>query len=186
MNDLASEFFYEGIRRIIPGLVIIVLFMRKEAEEVFHEHLDIFSPYLFGACILGFAWLIGLLVETITSANGPVGWFLRPLLLRLKFPWCKGCMSFVLGEKTMGEMSPTIVHKKGISKELARESRRQYYYFGATIIMCRCLCPIFFLSIFYQPEPFTNHHWHIQHFECGGFIACFLAWFVLRLERKQI
>ena len=66
MNGLVSEFFYEGIRRIIPGLVIVILYWHKEVENVFITHHDSFSPILFSPCILVIVWFIGLVFESIT------------------------------------------------------------------------------------------------------------------------
>jgi ABC-type multidrug transport system permease subunit len=77
MNDLVSEFFYEGVRRITPGLTIIVLYWHTEVENVFHAHQCFFSPYLFSACILVIAWLIGFVIDAAPFALGV--FFLRGL-----------------------------------------------------------------------------------------------------------
>lgn len=97
MNDLASEFFYDIIARIPAGLLVIVLFWRREAENVFHAHLDFFSPIPFIACILAVAWLVGLMVEAITFV--PIAYALRWLS-----PYCRLAAWFRL--RLLGEPTP--------------------------------------------------------------------------------
>jgi hypothetical protein len=66
MNDLASEFFWSAISHVPPGLLIIALYWRTEAENVFRAHRTLFaSPLLFIACLLVIAWCFGLILEAI-------------------------------------------------------------------------------------------------------------------------
>jgi hypothetical protein len=68
MDELISKYFYEVMPRIAPGLLIIVLYWRIEAENLFHTHRDLFkSPSVFIVCILAAAWLIGWMLEGTIS-----------------------------------------------------------------------------------------------------------------------
>jgi hypothetical protein len=197
--NLISEFFYEAIRRIIPGLVIIFLYRRHEVENIFHTHQDFFSPYLFGVCVLAAAWLIGILIETTTSSNGPIG-------LVIKFVRYFVNSSFNIGQTrgiyqiflsfldSLLRPSPNSESHEHLSTRvevnLARELSRINYAFGSTIIMCRCLWIIFLFSIFsiychHPPEKFSNLQWK-PWFVWAGFIGFFLAWITLKCDEKKL
>jgi len=168
MNELIAEFFYEGIRRIIPGLIILVLYCHKEATNIFHAHQDFFSPYLFSICILSIAWLIGFMVETLTFA-------LVALPLK-QFPTY--CLSkFLLSIKDDPKLSAKT--NKTPNLELDREIRRQIYLESAQQIMCRCLAIISFVSTLYHPEPFFNLPWK-WYFGLISFLIFSLGWFWLK------
>ena len=181
MNDLASEFFYEGVAHLPPGLLIIVLYWRIETENVFHTHPDLFpSPLLFIACVLAIAWLVGLMVEAIIYV--PTGF-----VLSRKYPCCK------LWNKQKDGLDTTA------NSVLNREKRRQFYFKVARIIMCRDLSVIFLyawltefipwhpLGLFQPSEHFSNLHWKGYYF-LGGFLAFALSWFLqnnLVIKKKE-
>lgn len=180
MNDLASEFFYNGIAHIPPGLLIIVLYWRTETENIFHTHRDFFSsPLLFIACVLAITWFVGLMVEAIILV--PIAYALVQLS-----PHCK--LASWLLKHLQSQTTAEDVEGKG--KELKREKRRQGYFRSALTTMCRNLGVIFSFAWlaslfawfhppawFQPPEPFLNLHW------CGiysfvGFLAFILMWFL--------
>jgi hypothetical protein len=199
MNDLVSEFFYEGIRRIISGLVIIILYWRKEAENVFQTHHEFFSPILFGVCILAIAWLIGFLVEAATFV--PFAIALRRIQFLSRLRW------FFLGEEVnsvnhqrfrrffFGEEAKSVhnqssqVEKPKESggnndnvrdKKLEREKRRQGYLNFAEKTMCRCLLFIFLFAYFHPPETFSNLPWHQCYFLFGDLVLlCAWIWQIM-------
>jgi hypothetical protein len=73
MNDLISEFFYDGIRRVIPGLVVITLYYHKEVVKAFDIHHGLFFVML-NAGILLAAWLVGFVIEQIMAMFSAVCW----------------------------------------------------------------------------------------------------------------
>ena len=61
MNELISEFFYEGIRRVIPGFIVIALYWPQPAQADF-------SSFTFIALILLIAWAVGIMGCPKTAA----------------------------------------------------------------------------------------------------------------------
>jgi hypothetical protein len=184
MNDLISEFFYEGIRRIIPGLVVIALYYHKEVVKVFDAHHDFFFVML-NACILLIAWLIGFVIEQIMAIVCAFTWKLGskkgPKIQehsesdeKCEYGWCKNSIlwirEFLQFEKS--KLTPD-------NDEHKREKRRQGYLFFAEKTMCRSLWPIFLIAYFSPPEPFSN----FPNIRCDSlygivvFIVFLLSWF---------
>ena len=187
MNDLVSEYFYEGICRIIPGLAVILMYWRIEAMRVFYTHADFFtSPLLFIAAVLPVAWLVGLTIDTVVYFPvariicilrlliclgrkriklRPVRWVLRSILKPLK-RFKKWLIMPYRGDqeeegnqnpKGKGDQAPT-------ETALQRERRRQGYLITAEIIMSRCLWVIFLYTWIATrwlrpPENFSFLHW---------------------------
>ncbi len=137
MNELISEFFYEGIRRIVPGFFVIALYYHKEVVTAFDAHHAFFFVML-NACILLIAWVIGFMIEQIM--NIPLA-FLAAVLKNefgLKY----------VDKQTNQSLKP--------DKDHEREKRRQHYLRFAEKILCRSLWPIFLFAVFFAPEPFSN------------------------------
>ena len=169
MNGLASEFFYEVFRHLIPGLVILILYWHKEMAEVFLRYRNFISPYVVGVFALLIAWLIGVVFELITSEHG-LGWLLRlvrksPVECDENSPkeatvgkalsdesWLSFSVSLALGEKGRKASLPQEYKE---DDDWPKEWRRQLYLAGGMMTMCRCLWMIFFISAVYSPEPFS-------------------------------
>ena len=64
MDTLLSSFFYDGICRLIPGLVVIGLYGK---DLLFRADHALHSPSIFlPVCIILVAWLIGVTLDTLT------------------------------------------------------------------------------------------------------------------------
>jgi hypothetical protein len=185
MNDLASEFFYTGIAHIPPGLLIIVLYWRTEVENVFHTQKEFFSsPLLFITCVVGIAWLVGLMVEAIIYA--PIAFVLQLLSPHCEFAFRWHEALVLKKQKAAAERGNGQVE----DKKLAREKRRQAFFLLATKIMVRDLSVIFLFAWvasvfgwfhaaawFPTPEPFSNLSWK-GCYSFLGFFGFMLLWFM--------
>ena len=72
-KDLLNEFFHEAISRVIPGVVVLVLYADRELVNAFNAFNH--SSVIFGLTTLVAAWLIGLTLDS---------------MLYFYFLWCRG------------------------------------------------------------------------------------------------
>jgi hypothetical protein len=141
-GDLLTEFFYDGIMRVIPGLIVIGFCRVQFFMEDYFNFRDASIAGSFWIFLA--AWLIGTIVDYLTY---------KPLLqlLGLVKKWCKMPKSI----RNFIESLPkeTILEVARFEKALQTAglvTRRQYYKLLAEKIMFRCLWVIFFfISIFY-------------------------------------
>jgi hypothetical protein len=182
MNALVWEFFFPVIARIPPGLLVIVLYWRKETENVFNTHSIFFSsPLLFIACVLAIAWAIGMVVEQITYY--PIVCFLKLLSrhfrLKARFRKFESFRRWVGLQTHVNDPKP-----QGADRSWEREKRRQHDFGGADLSMSRGFSAIFFLALIKPPEPFANLQWNrCLCFE--GFCAFLLVWCVLKVNQRM-
>jgi hypothetical protein len=168
MNDLISEFFYDAISRIPPGLLVVVLYWHKTAEYTFYAHRDFFpSPSMFIACIVGIAWLIGIIVEHMT--------FIPYLLIKLASDYrAKNNRS----KKSCDKLPNQEKHQE-VKPDFAR---RQNEFRNAVTVMIRGLCGVFLVACFYKPsESFGTFAWDWR-FYVGG---CLLigVWAIMKYNQ---
>jgi hypothetical protein len=214
MNDLASEFFYDGIARIPAGLVVIVLYWRREAENVFHTHSQFFSsPILFIACILAIAWIVGFMVDMTVYAT--IAFSLRwlsqycklaselrlllldekpnsnhhkstPIIRRILFS--EDCQP-KNNQPSQVEESKEYGGNKSRDKKWEREKRRQGYFRIAETIMCRCLWVVFlcaWILHFAQFHPPEPFSNLDGYYYFVGFCAFLVVWiWLLSLKQNQ-
>lgn len=169
MNDLIYEFFYEGIRRIIPGLVVMALYFHQEVVKVFDAHLD-FSQVMLNACILLIAWVVGVVIEQIMAI---------PCALLWKIPCRECCLSSFQTWLRAQQGQNAKAHPDHETKKSAREKhekRREGYLHFAAKTMCRSLWLTFAFAIFWYPEPFRNIQWNDSYFGIAGFVVFFISW----------
>ena len=81
MNELIKEYFYDGIRRIIPGAVVIALYFHACVNPAFGVSGT--SSVVVWLCLLGLAWGIGVAVENLSFAPF--------VILKVVCEWCKKC-----------------------------------------------------------------------------------------------
>jgi len=62
-KDLLNEFFHEGISRVIPGVVVLVLYADRDLVNAFNAFNH--SSVIFGLTTLVAAWLIGLTLDSM-------------------------------------------------------------------------------------------------------------------------
>jgi len=67
MDTLISNFFHDGICRLIPGIVVICLYWTNLVTSV-HNALNKGSSVFLAVCILLIAWGIGATLDTMTFA----------------------------------------------------------------------------------------------------------------------
>jgi len=162
MNTLISEFFDEGIKYIIPGLVAIFLFAHQFIRETFH----IFNNSLIALCflVLPAAWLIGLTVDiaatTIigfplrlqkhTSKTPPqntiLGWFFPPKQRQAE-----------LTMQDVNDFTNNWVKDPKVRQQVLYFTHRQWLKGCAEKVMYRSLFLIFSATCFpkFYPKPFT-------------------------------
>ena len=181
MNDLISEFFYEGIRRIIPGLAVIALYYHKEVVKVLDAHHDI-SIVLF-ICIFTIAWLVGLVIEEVMSLVAEVGW--RYLGLGKCFSKIRRCLRATKSEPIEKRPEVKPASEKSIEVLLLerKERKRTSQLCFAVREMSRSLWPIFAIAYFLSPEPFSNIQWQTC-FGIVGFSAFLFAWLWAVIREK--
>src|ERR1039458_4982054 len=79
MNTLLSSFFYDGICRLIPGIVVIGLYgkhLLTRADHALHA-----SSVFLTVCTFLVAWLIGATLDTLTY------WPIVALLKKVRNNW---------------------------------------------------------------------------------------------------
>lgn len=188
MNGLISEFFFEGIRRIIPGLVLIALCFHKEVVTIFEMHHDLFLVML-NAGVLVMAWVIGFTVEQLTA-----------IVVAIAFKICKGeCVlrkiRGLLGIMQQPETKSESMRPQPAPEEIKhkREMRRHHYLYFAGKTMCRSLFAIFLIPYIPYipnfPESFSVFPNINPHSFCWMlalvFFVCWL-WAVINDERLTL
>jgi hypothetical protein len=145
MNELVSEFFYEGIRRIIPGLALIITCFHSQAQNCFHNHREFFAaPIFFAVCLIALAWPLGILIDSLTYFI-PV--MINDLYLIKSHPKC--WLTKFIAEASSRPTPPKIERETSFQ----RDFRRQKYLVVVTKDMCRCLVGVclfrYFLFLFF-------------------------------------
>ena len=181
MNELISEFFYEGIRRIIPGLIVIALYWHTEAERSFGAHKYFASGIVFVACVLWVAWLIGFVIGQVTVI---LGTSFLPRIDR----WLDRFVKFPGVGPNRTTKSPH-VESEGKSKKVVleenREKRRYRLLCVAEKEMSRSLIAIFVFASFKPPESFSNFYWEHPYYGIVGVIAFALCWVWARMNEHN-
>jgi hypothetical protein len=190
MNDLISEFFYDGISRIIPGLVVIFLFAHRLLEKALttlHDSSIILYVFIFLA-----AWLIGVTVEMI-----PVLFLLLLKGLSPHCTWAKGLLHWLLPSdpaafsqsiQRINEFQKEKIAGLEIKQRWWWYAHRQIYKSFAEKIMFRSLFLIFLVTCFpkFYPAPLCSIHWH-WYYGCA-FCLIFLgawSWFFCPMPEKD-
>jgi hypothetical protein len=143
MNDLASEFFFESIRRIIPGLALIIICFQRQAESCFHMHREFFaSPIFFAVCIIALAWPLGILIDTAIFLPFAV-------LFDLLIYCCRNCSvtRFMAKWYFLSCQTPDSKPNRSDETPYEREMRRQHYLGSMTKVMCRCMAGVCFFRV---------------------------------------
>lgn len=174
--QLISEFFYDGIRRIIPGVLVLVLYFRKDATMVF-DALTVFAKQnehyafiIFIALFLSAAWLVGFAVEQIMFAIvSKILWSLAdkykvPSSIRTKL----GLNKSVDDEKKK--------QKDITDTEALRECRRFNALLFAEKAMSRSIWGIFFFACLIPPENIRSQPYHGVMWSAAGFLIFFGSW----------
>ena len=185
--NLVSEFFYEGIRRIVPGLIYIALFWRQEAARLFAHHIGQKEyPFVFSACILVMSWLFGFATEQILNSA---------CVLIGRTEVGKNLLSRIRIEEDSPPSKENKDHKIVLppwwsrpdnpkDPDLPKEMRRLVHLITAEKIMSRSLSAIFFwawISHFLcretvkQPEDLLEIQFSSSEF-FFGFILFFFCW----------
>ncbi len=162
MNDLIKEYFYDGIRRIIPGSLLIVLYLAKFIDPnsgVFWE-----PSIVLWLCLLGLAWGVGVALENL---------FYAPLVIyrevRKRWPkWTR-----------LPEWPEALLHDetKGVPDIKPPEVLRLYQKFSAEKVMYRSLAIIALVTAFWPPAlPATliqaKVEWSCWYGGIGFVLAC--------------
>ena len=176
MNDLASEFFYDAIARIPSGLLIIIMYWRKELENVYYTHRELFSsPVIFMVCLLGLAWLIGCVVEAIVYG-------LPVILICLRRKLFRGLNKTFIAKfesNLLVKQDPIGCESNAGDENFRREKRRQGYFAVALKIMARDLSVLLLIVGCHLPEPFSNLHW-CRWYGLIGCISFAAMWLFLK------
>jgi hypothetical protein len=184
MNDIISEFFFDGIKRIIPGLVVIFLFADRLIGNVFSMFPD--SSIILYSFILLAAWLIVTIAEVI-----PVVVILLPLKwLSPHYSWASDCFSQLLPSspqafsqniELINEFQKENIEGPEIRQRWWWYSHRQIYKAFAEKVMFRSLSLIFLVTSFpwFYPESFSRIHW-CWYYGVLGSIFFFFAWWWMR------
>lgn len=147
MNDLIKEYFYDGIRRIIPGSLLIALY--------FDKFVDPNSGVLWGSsivlwlCLLGLAWCLGVAIENVPYA---------PLVIsKAACKWCKdwkrlptrlqnwslklyGWLCWLLCDETDSVPGPTQIELWRLYQKIGAE-RVMYRSLGVIAVATICCAP---------------------------------------------
>lgn len=164
MNELISEFFYDGIGRIFPGLLFIILYLHSWLIDTLTEHKEIVVVLL--AALVGVGWLVGLTMELITFVL-PAG----------AIQILEKCVSW----KWVTKLSKKLLHKSDVITDEVR--RRLYHKFCAEKVLFRAMVLISAICL-YSPAPILQElevHW-------GWIAGCgtvfFLSWLWAILQRQ--
>ena len=179
MNDIISEFFYDGISRIIPGLVVIFLFAHQWAGKVLSTFHD--SSIILYFIILLSAWLIGVAVEVI-----PVVIILLPLKwLAPHCNWASDLLHRLLPANPLAFSQSIEKINEFQTKIEGKELRQRWWWYGhrqiykafAEKVMFRSLFLIFLAACIpkFYPEPFSCITWR-WYYGPLGFIIFLGAW----------
>jgi hypothetical protein len=158
MTDLTTEFFYDGIARIIPGLVVIALYGRHIVMMALKDFQD--ASVVVGFCVFFAAWVIGVIIDILTF---------HPFVCLLKVaPRCN------LIQRLQLHLLSDYDHKS--MKEL--EFRRQVYKAFSEKIMFRSLSAISLITFIWTPADFWTIKWNAFYSAFGAIVfgAAWLLW----------
>jgi hypothetical protein len=196
MNELLREFFYDGICRIIPGLIIIGLYGRQlllEANSALQNITKDHSLVFLVPCVLLAAWLIGVMVDIVTlwmaAASVTFGFlwsvffgFLerRHGLISLfkKLEFVQRFNRFVKTLKPNLDKfrnSCFVDDWQRITKPGADVECRQRMKQLAEKSFFRVMALVSLFTVYYQPPAFGGFKWNIDYGIYGS-IVFFLGW----------
>ncbi len=133
-SNLITEFFYDGISRLVPGLIVVAIYGHRLIETAFCKMNG--ASAMLSICVFLAAWLVGALIEMLTFV--PFEFMLTNFQLR--FPR----NNFLLNLKKEHLPIRVLVIKNAEDKPYERQLRRQVYKLFAETRMFRCL---FFISV---------------------------------------
>lgn len=157
MNNLISEFFDDGICRVIPGIVVIALYMQTEVANAFAVYGKTGDFVILSVCILVVAWFIGVMLQTIG--------FDIPAFLIIKLCPPSKLQKCLLPDKK--------------SEDPSGQERRALIKSGAEIVLFRSMAIISLFSILVPPRSlsptftsiFTSFAWH-RWYSVLSFVIC--------------
>jgi hypothetical protein len=163
MNELISEFFTDGICRLIPGSVFMALYGYDLIVRAHRDFSD--SSVLLATCFFFIAWLIGVLWEIATSAPffiifWSLKYFEYPWLYNLFLPACKKIPS--------NETNPQAVDR--------RAEHRQCACLGALRVLYRVMIFISIFTYFSPPTIFQSDQWWHKSYGVYGIIIFSFGW----------
>ncbi|HEY1789510.1 MAG TPA: hypothetical protein VGJ73_15235 [Verrucomicrobiae bacterium] len=188
--ELASEFFYE-IRRFIPGLALIAFYFQDEAEDALCKRLGLSI-----AVIIIIAWLLGLVIDALTSfvVHGfyvAVGWLNQKfapldkkgpqdLTLKRLYSVLQWLLNVTRPPETeidklvKGDIPVYMANTEvppGLKTQIARGGALSF----AERQVSRNLCCVFLISALCPPKSFLGLAWHCY---CGviGAVAFGFSW----------
>jgi hypothetical protein len=165
VNEVISEFFYDGIRRILPGLLVLGLYANQQVARLFNDFKE-FSVFL-AIILVAAAWLIGIFIEFLTFPPVLPFWNSRPVQRFLS-----ACPIFEPLLPQDNGKDPLDLLEESIAKldlETKRLKRREIYKNQAEMILFRC-CSGIFLVATVLGNPFPQFLYHRVMF---FFAACF-------------
>lgn len=168
--DLLSEFFYEVIRRIIPGLAVVVLYWHKEALTAFNRQHEALLIIVFVACVLTVAWVIGFAIEQLMFLI--LSNFFWPFMGEWALPVIRKCFKVVLRQPSFGDQ---YYRGGGRDPSFEREERRFDALLFAEKIMSRSLWGVFGFTCFKSVEGLSTEIWR-PSYPLYGYLVFFFCW----------
>ncbi|HXR47886.1 MAG TPA: hypothetical protein VN784_10650 [Candidatus Limnocylindrales bacterium] len=145
MNELLREFFYDGIARMIPGLIAIAFYGRPILLQGDFEH----AALPLTICIFLAAWAIGTAIELFSFL--PIDILLRRKAK--KSSKAKDVLNFL-------EPDYSTIPKTLTPPVNAETLSRRYTKAVAETTMFRCLSILFCLNLCLNPKAFWSITWN--------------------------
>jgi hypothetical protein len=176
MNTLLSSFFYDGICRLIPGIVVIGLYgkhLLTRADHALHA-----SSVFLTVCTFLVAWLIGATLDTLTY------WPIVALLKKVRNNW-------PVLPRLRDELVPnyqqggTAAPKSGTEgqkteTEAQKFERLQHVRMQAESVLFRSMFCISTITIFWWPTTFSGVGLTRYFYSIGGIGVFLVCWWYSR------
>src|SRR5208337_3972554 len=171
MEYLIKEFFYDGISRIIPGLVVIALYGRNIGMTGdFHDASLMLNLYVIVA-----AWVIGAIIEMLT--------YFPALLVKSPRKTPHDDKPPSRWARVIDWFLPTFEHDATLSATRIEQIDRLMTKKYGEAVMFRCLIAIFTFSYFsfyfWPPKVFWSIEWSKTYSTIGAVTSVF-GWFYLK------
>jgi hypothetical protein len=209
MNELLREFFYDGICRIIPGLIITGLYGRQllvEANGALQDITKDHSLVFLVPCVLLAAWLIGVMVDIVTlwlaAVSVALGFICYVFFEFLDRRYSLTSLFMKLGyvqrfNRFVGTLKPKLDNYRNscfvddwqrITKPGADVECRQRMKQLAEKSFFRVMAIVSLLTVCYQPPAFGGFQSNLYYGICGSIVFS-LGWlwtfYWLREWRKR-
>jgi hypothetical protein len=167
MDKIIGLFFYEGINRIIPGLVFIGFYYNQEIEKALNKFQN--WNFFVVASILLAAWLIGFMLNAAVWSSYRLIVECLPMKRLNKFKETNGS-KYPRICCIISKLTCEASREKDVSDE-KEHVRLKRVKEQAEKVMCHVLLLVFIITLFRPPNGLFKSEWHNHYYSLYGILG---------------